>query len=112
MLAPENQCSLDEKHPVLRVGDAEGARNFFVAFKETSRKMLANASSFQWPWAEWELVDAVPPFNAITIGEFEFEGILAVLAARVRRFFHWPNAKSSVFYGVPIFCEPSILGNK
>jgi hypothetical protein len=25
MLAPENQCSLDEKHPVLRVGDAEGA---------------------------------------------------------------------------------------
>jgi hypothetical protein len=23
MLAPENQCSLDEKHPVLRVGDAE-----------------------------------------------------------------------------------------
>ena len=23
MLAPENQCSLDERHPVRRVGDAE-----------------------------------------------------------------------------------------
>ena len=27
MLALKNQCSLDEKHPVLRVGDAEGARD-------------------------------------------------------------------------------------
>ena len=27
MLAPENQCSLDERHPVRRVGDAERARD-------------------------------------------------------------------------------------
>ena len=27
MLAPENQCSLNERHPVRRVGDAERARD-------------------------------------------------------------------------------------
>jgi hypothetical protein len=59
--------------------------------------MLANASSFQWPWAEWEIVDAVPPFNAITIGEFEFEGILAVLAARVRAVFSLAPTQNRVY---------------
>jgi circadian clock protein KaiC len=55
----------------------------FVAFEETSRKILANASSFQWPSAKWEIVDAMPPPNAVTIGEFDFEGMLAVLSAKV-----------------------------
>src|ERR1700760_670409 len=55
----------------------------FVAFEETSRKILANAGSFQWPSAKWEIVDAMPPPNAIAIGEFDFEGMLAVLSAKV-----------------------------
>jgi circadian clock protein KaiC len=55
----------------------------FVAFEEASRKILANASSFQWPSAKWEIVDAMPPPNAITIGEFDFEGMLAVLSVKV-----------------------------
>jgi hypothetical protein len=59
--------------------------------------MLANASSFQWASAEWEIVDAVPPFNAITIDEFEFEGILAVLAARVRALFSLAPTQNRVY---------------
>ena len=56
----------------------------FVAFEESSRRILANASSFEWPLAKWEIVDAMPPPNAITIGEFDFEGMLAVLSAKVQ----------------------------
>jgi circadian clock protein KaiC len=56
----------------------------FVAFEENSRKIRANASSFKWAWDKWEIVDAMPPPNAITIGEFDFEGMLAVLSAKVQ----------------------------
>jgi circadian clock protein KaiC len=56
----------------------------FVAFEETSKRILANASSFEWSSAKWEIVDAMPPPNAITIGEFDFEGMLAVLSAKVQ----------------------------
>jgi hypothetical protein len=41
MLALKNQCSLDEKHPVLRVGDAEGARNAHVIRFKGSEAIIA-----------------------------------------------------------------------
>ena len=56
----------------------------FVAFEENSRKIRANAASFKWPSDKWEIVDAMPPPNAITIGEFDFLGLLAVLSAKVQ----------------------------
>src|SRR6202047_4747252 len=65
----------------------------FVAFEESSRRIHANASSFEWPLAKWEIVDAMPPPNAITIGEFYFEGMLAVLSAKV----HAVQAQRIVF---------------
>jgi hypothetical protein len=46
MLAPENQCSLDEKHPVLRVGDAEGAPDNVVrTVTENSRTLKFQSNS-------------------------------------------------------------------
>ena len=57
----------------------------FVAFEETSRKILANAASFGWPLANGKsLLDAMPAPDAMTIGEFDFSGMLAVLSAKVQ----------------------------
>ena len=57
---------------------------FFVAFEESSRKLRANAASFEWPSAGWEILDAMPPADAISVGEFDFTGMLAVLSAKVQ----------------------------
>jgi circadian clock protein KaiC len=55
----------------------------FVAFEERSRKILANAATFGWPLTGWEILDAMPPFNALAIGEFDLSGTLAMLSAKV-----------------------------
>jgi hypothetical protein len=48
MLALKNQCSLDEKHPVLRVGDAEGARNAHaVRFKRAEPIIAISRGPFR-----------------------------------------------------------------
>ena len=79
----------------------------FVAFEETSRRILANASSFEWPLANWEIVDAMPPPNAITIGEFDFEGMLAVLSTKV----HAVKAQRIVFDSLDVLLHllPGVL---
>jgi circadian clock protein KaiC len=56
----------------------------FVAFEENSRKLFANAASFQWPLAGWGILDAMPPADAVAIGEFDLSGALAVLSLKVR----------------------------
>jgi circadian clock protein KaiC len=40
----------------------------FVAFEENSRKIRANAASFGWPSTGWEILDAMPPSDAVSIG--------------------------------------------
>jgi circadian clock protein KaiC len=79
----------------------------FVAFEENSRKILANASSFKWPSDKWEIIDAMPPPNAITIGEFDFEGMLAVLSAKV----HAMKARRIVFDSLDVLLHllPGVL---
>jgi hypothetical protein len=44
MLALKNQCSLDEKHPVLRVGDAEGAANRFLATQSFESRLVCTGN--------------------------------------------------------------------
>jgi circadian clock protein KaiC len=57
----------------------------FVAFEEGSRKILANAASFGWPMTGWEILDAMPPPDAVAIGEFDLLGVLAVLSLKVQK---------------------------
>jgi circadian clock protein KaiC len=57
----------------------------FVAFEERSRKILANAASFGWPVTGWEILDAMPPPDAVAIGEFDLLGVLAVLSLKVQK---------------------------
>ena len=76
----------------------EGASLFnepglFVAFEENSRKLRANAASFGWPSSGWEIMDAMPPADAVSIGEFDFSGMLAVLSEKVQAM----NARRIVF---------------
>src|SRR5580692_224894 len=79
----------------------------FVAFEETSRKILANAASFEWPLAKWEIMDAMPPPDAITIGQFDFEGMLAILSAKVQAM----NARRIVFDSLDVLLHllPGVL---
>ena len=61
----------------------------FVAFEESSHKLLVNAASFQWSLAAVKdkkvfFMDAMPPVDTVTIGEFDLAGMLAVLTTRVR----------------------------
>jgi circadian clock protein KaiC len=56
----------------------------FVAFEEKSRKLFANAASFGWPLTQIEILDAMPPVDAVAIGEFDLSGMLAVLSAKVQ----------------------------
>ena len=54
---------------------------------------LLMLNSFEWPLAKWEIMDAMSPPDAITIGQFDFEGMLAILSAKVQAM----NARRIVF---------------
>jgi circadian clock protein KaiC len=56
----------------------------FVAFEERSGKILANAATFGWSTTGWEILDAMPPPEAVAIGEFDLEGTLSMLSAKVQ----------------------------
>jgi circadian clock protein KaiC len=61
----------------------------FIAFEENSRKLLSNASSFGWSLDELKdqklfFLDAMPADGAVTIGEFDLSGMLAMLSAKVQ----------------------------
>jgi circadian clock protein KaiC len=60
----------------------------FIAFEESSRKILTNAASFGWPLEELRdqklfFLDAMPTTDSVTIGEFDLSGMLAILLAKV-----------------------------
>ncbi|MGO8854281.1 MAG: circadian clock protein KaiC [Steroidobacteraceae bacterium] len=71
-----------------------GAQNckesgIFVAFEETSKRLLANAESFGWKLARLRrgqlfFVDAQPMPDAVQSGDFDFSGMLAALELKTR----------------------------
>jgi circadian clock protein KaiC len=61
----------------------------FVAFEESSKRILANARSFGWNLAELRpknlcFVDAQPEPGLIQSGDFDLNGLLAALEARTK----------------------------
>jgi circadian clock protein KaiC len=62
----------------------------FVAFEETSQRIIANTESFNWKLEEWvqrkELyfLDAQPSPELVQSGSFDLNGMLAALAALVK----------------------------
>jgi circadian clock protein KaiC len=74
---------------------AHGARNckepgIFVAFEETSTRIVANAESFGWGLAELQrkktlfFLDAQPQLDLVQSSDFDLGGMLAVLEAQSR----------------------------
>ena len=71
-----------------------GARNYgepgiFVAFEETSARIVANADSFEWKLAELQrkklfFLDAQPQPDLVHSGSFDLSGMLAALESKVR----------------------------
>ena len=74
---------------------AHGARQcrepgIFVAFEETSRRIVANASSFGWKLAELQpkklfFLDVQPTPDLVQSGAFDLSGMLAALGAQARK---------------------------
>ncbi|HVC12466.1 MAG TPA: circadian clock protein KaiC [Burkholderiales bacterium] len=61
----------------------------FVAFEETSKRIVANADSFGWKLAELRrkglfFMDAQPPPDLVQSGDFDFSGMLAALGTQTR----------------------------
>jgi circadian clock protein KaiC len=78
----------------------------FVAFEETSGRLRANAASFGWPLAELEsqkffFLDAMPATDAVTIGEFDLSGMLAVLSVKVQAM----KARRIVFDSIDVLLQ-------
>jgi circadian clock protein KaiC len=73
-----------------------GARRYrepgmFVAFEETSKRIVANAESFDWKLTELKrnkviFVDAQPLSDLVQSGDFDLCGMLAGLGARAKEF--------------------------
>src|SRR3954463_7106647 len=71
-----------------------GARDFgesgiFVAFEETSHRIVANAESFGWNLPELQrkqvfFLDAQPKPDLVQAGSFDLSGMLAALESKVR----------------------------
>jgi circadian clock protein KaiC len=62
----------------------------FVAFEETSKRIVANAESFGWKLAELRrkklfFMDAQPMSDLIQSGDFDLGGMLAVLEVQTRK---------------------------
>lgn len=73
---------------------AHGARDcaepgIFVAFEESSQRIVANADSFGWQLAallkkKLFILDAQPPPDLIQSGDFDLNGMLAALDAQIK----------------------------
>lgn len=75
----------------------------FVAFEESSRRIITNAEGFGWKLAELEparlyFVDAQPLPDLVQSGRFDIGGLLAVLEAKTREI----KAKRIVFDALDI----------
>jgi circadian clock protein KaiC len=86
----------------------EGARycrepGIFVAFEETSKRIIANAEGFGWNLADLQrkrlfFVDAQPSPDLIQSGTFDFGGMLAALGAQAKEM----GARRIVFDAIDI----------
>lgn len=62
----------------------------FVAFEESSKRILSNAAAFGWNLPELQrrkalsFIDARPSGDLVRSGDFDFGGLLAALEARIR----------------------------
>jgi circadian clock protein KaiC len=61
-----------------------GERGIFVAFEETSKRIIANAESFDWKLGQLQqkhllFIDARPNFDLVQTGDFDLCGMLAGL---------------------------------
>ena len=61
----------------------------FVAFEETSKRIVANAQSFGWKLAQLQkkklyFLDAQPTPDLVQSGTFDLSGMLAVLGAKIK----------------------------
>ncbi|MHB8799580.1 MAG: circadian clock protein KaiC [Thermoanaerobaculia bacterium] len=62
----------------------------FIAFEESSKRILANAEAFGWNLPELQrrkalsFIDARPAGDLVRAGDFDFGGLLAALEARIR----------------------------
>src|SRR6187551_2030170 len=86
----------------------EGARvhrepGIFVAFEETSRRIVANASAFGWDLPKLRqrslfFVDAQPASDLVQSGNFDLSGMLAALEMQIKLM----GAKRIVFDAIDI----------
>ncbi len=70
----------------------------FVAFEESSKRIVANTASFDWKLAQVSpaklaFIDAQPMSDLILAGNFDLAGMLAILGAQIRKM----GAKRIVF---------------
>src|ERR1700738_1650674 len=86
-----------------------GARSFgesgiFVAFEETSKRVTANAESFNWQLPQLRrkkqllFIDAQPNFDLVQTGDFDLCGMLAGLGLQAKQM----KAKRIVFDALDI----------
>jgi circadian clock protein KaiC len=85
------------------IGDEPG---IFVAFEESSDRIVANAGDFRWNLPELRLeklffIDAQPTPDLIQSGEFDLGGMLAVLGAKIAGM----GARRIVFDAIDIVLE-------
>jgi circadian clock protein KaiC len=78
----------------------------FVAFEETSKRIMANCESFDWNIAAIKSKDlfflnAQPTADLIQAGNFDFSGMLAVLGAQAKKM----GARRIVFDALDILLE-------
>ncbi|MDP1538356.1 MAG: circadian clock protein KaiC [Burkholderiales bacterium] len=79
----------------------------FVAFEETSRRIVANAASFNWKLAELQrkklfFMDAQPLPDLVQSGDFDLGGMLAALEAQTRKM----GARRIVFDALNVVLAP------
>ncbi len=78
----------------------------FVAFEESSKRIVANAGGFGWNLAELQskklfFMDAQPTTNLIQAGSFDLSGMLAALGAQVKAM----GARRIVFDALDVMIE-------
>lgn len=85
-------------HFLVHGARACGEAGIFVAFEESAERIAINARSFGWKLesltaSELTFIDAQPDADVARSGDFDFEGLCAVLDAAIKR----TNARRIVF---------------
>ncbi|MBB1251409.1 circadian clock protein KaiC [Rhizobium sp. G21] len=83
-----------------------GEPGIFVAFEESSQRILANANSFGWDLAELQrenlfFIDAQPSYELLQSGRFDLGGMLAALEIKVKEL----GAKRVVFDAIDMVLD-------